>query len=169
MRTWAFVLLLLAPLVSARAEEDLEAPEKKPKQIAFAVIVNAKNPLTKVSFHQLRGYLKVDRQFWPNKKRCDIYLPPRKSAAYDLLLKKVYRMSHKKLQKYWVRKLFSGQIPAKPSFAASWAAAGKQVQKSLGGVSIVPADAVPKNVKVLLIDGKKPGEKGYALAAPAQP
>ena len=169
MRHGFWVLLLLAPLVAARADGDPKAPENKPGQVAFAVIVNAKNPVTKISFNQLRAYLKVERQFWPNRKRCDIYLPPRRTAAYDYLLKRVYRKSHKKLQKYWVRKLFSGQIPAKPSFAASWAAAGAQVAKAQGAISIVPADRVPKNakVKVLAIDGKKPGEAGYPLVAPA--
>ena len=72
-------------------------------------------------------------------------------------------MSHNRLQKFWVRRLFSGQIPAKPSFVPSPGAAGKQVLKSLGALSIVNAKYVPKGVRVLLIDGKKPGDAGYSL------
>jgi hypothetical protein len=149
----------------AGGQEKQEKPKKpKPvKEIQLAVIVHPKNPIKTVSFNELRAYLKVERQFWPNKKRCQIFLPSRKTDAYEILLKKVYRMSHNKLQKFWVRRLFSGQIPAKPSFVPSSRAAGKQVLKSLGALSIVDARNIPKGVRVLLIDGKKPGDAGYSL------
>ncbi|MHC4931426.1 MAG: type 2 periplasmic-binding domain-containing protein [Planctomycetota bacterium] len=169
-RVWP--VLLLASLVSARAEEPEATPapkEKKPERIVLAIIVHPKNPVTNLSFRELRAYLKVERQFWPNRKRCEIYLPSRKTEAYTILLKKIYRMSHKKLQKYWVRRLFSGEIPAKPSFVPSAKAAGSRVLKSEGAVSIVSAKRVPKKVRVLLIDGKKPGDEGYPLSAPVKP
>jgi len=159
--------LLFALLAPARAEDDAndkdKAAEAKPKEIALAVIVHPKNPVTKISFGELRTFLKMERQFWPNRKRCEIYLPPQKTASYGILLDKVYKMSHKKLQKYWVRKLFSGEIPSKPLYAPNSDAAGKEVRKSEGALSIVPASEVPEGVRVLLIDGKEPGQEGYPL------
>ena len=134
-----------------------------PKTVLVA-IVNARNPVTKLSFSELRAYLKMRRQYWPTKKRVALYLPPPNSDAYRLLLKRVYKTSHKKLQKYWVRKLFTGDIPHKPSYASSFKAAGKLVLKSPVAISIVNATDVPRGVRVLLIDGKKPGDKGYPLA-----
>ena len=135
------------------------------KPLALAIIVNPKNPIQKISYNDLRRYLKMSRKFWPNNKRCELYLPTHKSDSYKLLLKIVYKTSHKRLQKTWVRKLFSGDIPAKPSSVKSPAAAGKQVSKNLGGLSIVRSDQVPKGVRVLLVDGKKPGDVGYRLTA----
>ena len=156
MRCCACLLLVLASVAGGQGQ-------KQDKEITLAVVVHAKNPIKTVSFAELRAYLKVERQFWPNKKRCQVFLPSRKSDAYEILLEKVYRMSHRKLQKFWVRRLFSGQIPAKPSFVPSSRAAGKQVLKSLGAISVVDARNVPEGVRVLLIDGKKPGDAGYSL------
>ncbi|MHC4938849.1 MAG: type 2 periplasmic-binding domain-containing protein [Planctomycetota bacterium] len=165
-RIWA--LLLFAPLAVALADDkkpegDKKKPEKKPAEIALAVIVNEKNPVKKISFSELRSYMKMRRQFWPNRKRCDLYLPKRASDTYKILLKKVYKTTDKKLQKYWVRLLFAGDIPAKPSVVTSPKAAGTQVKKNEGALSVVPANQVPKGVRVLPIDGKKPGDKGYPL------
>ena len=164
-------LLGWAPLALARADDVITIDEKKPapKKAAgpskdLAVIVHPNNPIKKITFSELRSYLKMRRQFWPNKKRCDLYLPPHKSDAYKLLLSKVYKKSHKKLQKYWVQKLFSGDIPSKPSYVSSFKSAGTQVRKNLAALSVVPANMVPKGVRVLPIDGKMPGDKGYRLA-----
>jgi len=154
----AFLLFGCAALAAARAEDP---PKKAPLELA--VIVHPKNPVTKLSFSELRIYLKVEREYWPNNKRCDVYLPQSTTDEYDVLLQKVYRMSNKKLQKYWVRRMFSGEISAKPSYVPSAKAAGEQVLKSEGAISVVSAKDVPKGVNVLLIDGKKPGEEGYPL------
>jgi len=156
----ALLLLCCTALAAARPEE--EAPKKK-GPLELAVIVHPKNPVTKVTLAELRAYLKVEREYWPDKKRCDVYLPQTTTDEYDVLLQKVYRMSNKRLQKYWVRRLFSGEISAKPSYVPSAKAAGDQVLKGEGAISIVRAKDVPKGVNVLLIDGKKPGEEGYPL------
>lgn len=163
-RIWA--LLLFAPIAAAFADGKDKKPEKEKKKkavVELAVIVHEKNPVKKISFSELRSYLKMRRQFWPNRKRCDLYLPKRDSDSYKILLKKVYKTSDKKLQKYWVRLLFAGDIPAKPSVVTSPKAAGSQIKKNEGALSIVPANKVPKGVRVLPIDGKKPGDKGYTL------
>ena len=158
MRYGAILLVSCAALAAARAED----PARK-APLELAVIVHPKNPVTKVSLSELRAYLKVEREFWPNRKRCDVYLPQSTTDEYDVLLQRVYRMSHKKLLKYWVRRLFSGEISAKPSYVPSAKAAGEEVMKSEGALSIVSSKDIPKDVKVLLIDGKKPGEEGYPL------
>jgi hypothetical protein len=177
MRLRILALLLLAPLAvgfaddngskdpkSDKGKEDGEKDgEKKKKKVPFAVIVHEKNPVQKLSFAELRSYLRMRRQFWPNRKRCDLYLPKQDSDAYRMLLDTVYKTTDKKLQKYWVRLLFAGDIPAKPSVVTSPKAAGSQVKKNEGALSVVPADQVPKGVRVLPIDGKKPGDDGYAL------
>ena len=164
MRYRITILLLLAPWSFGFAEEPpvAEAPQKS-KDVVLAVIVNPKNPIKKLAFGQLRAYLKARKQFWPGRVRCDLYLPRHTTDAYKILLKKIYKMSHKRLQKYWVRKLFSGDMPAKPSTVPNTDAAGKIVRKYKGALTVVPADQVPKGVKVLPIDGKKPGDKDYPL------
>jgi len=143
-----------------------EAPA--PRGITLAVIVHPDNPVTGISFNELRAYLKLERQFWPNNKRCQIYLPPSDSPEGAYLLANIYKLSQRKLQKYWVRKMFSGEIPAKPSYVPSARAAGLQVLQNQGALSVIDAAQVPDKVRVLAIDGKKPGEEGYPLVAPAE-
>ncbi|MFI5401924.1 MAG: hypothetical protein ACHQ1G_03230, partial [Planctomycetota bacterium] len=121
----ALLLLCFAALAGARAED---APRKEPLELA--VIVHPKNPVSKVTMAELRAYLKVEKEFWPDRKHCDVYLPQSTTDEYDVLLQKIYRMSHKKLQKYWVRRLFSGEISAKPSYVPNAKAAGMEVMKS---------------------------------------
>ena len=77
----------------------------------------------------------------------------------------IYKMSNKSLRKYWILKMFSGEIPAKPGHVPSAKAAGKRVRTSRGALAVVDASKVPEGVRVLLIDGKKPGQKGYPLTS----
>lgn len=167
MRSRGWVLLWIASLAAARAEDngDPAKPATPPPPLTLAIVIHPKNPVTTISFRELRSYMKMERQFWANQKRCRIYLPASHTPEFELLLGKVYKMSRKKLQKYWVRKLFSGEIPAKPSHVPSAKAAGSQVLRSIGGLSVVASKEIPPKVRVLMIDGKKPGDKGYPLVA----
>jgi len=133
------------------------------KAVAMAVIVHPKNPLKDVKEGELKGYLRLDRQFWPGRKRVQLYLPPSDSPAKRVMNDKVYGMEEKKLRKYWMSKVFAGEIPALPQVVKTPAAAGKLVSAAEGAISVVPADQIPKGVRVLTIGGKKPGDKGYPL------
>jgi hypothetical protein len=73
------------------------------------------------------------------------------------------------LQKYWVGKLFSGEIPAKPSYVPNPEAAGSRVKESEGAVSVVLASDVPAGVRVLSITDKRPGDADYPLTGSTEP
>ncbi len=160
--TAAFAVGLLCASLAA-------AQNGKPKDVPVAVIVNEKNPVKNISFNDLRALLRMERQFWPHKKRCILFLPRSGSPESKVLLDTVYKMTHRKLQRYWVQRLFSGEIPAKPTYVPNAKAAGSRVRKSVGGLSVVKLSEVPKGVRVLSIDGKKPGDAGYALVYKPKP
>ena len=168
---------LLALAVSALGQaDDGIAPEPPPRKerkpgdtIALAAILHRQNPGTELSMAELRSYFRMEKQFWPNKRRAVLYLRASDSLEYEILLDKVYKMSHEKLQKFWVRQLFSGEIPAKPSYVPSADAAGSRVHAGEGAVSVVLADEIPKGVRVLKIDGKKPTDEGYPLKGVVKP
>lgn len=128
-----------------------------------AVIVNEKNPVADLSLADLRAILKLERQFWPNGRRVALFLRPGESAESRVLLDKVYKTTHEKLQKYWVSKVFSGEIPAKPSYVPTAEAAGSRVREGEGAISVVLSTEIPKDVRVLSIDGRKPDHAEYAL------
>lgn len=130
---------------------------------ALAVIVNPKNPVTNLSFNELRAYLKLDKQKWPDGKPVELLLRPSKSVAMEILLDDVYRMTSAQLHKYWAGKVFRGDISSKPSVVPSATAAGKRVLKVPSALTVVMYDQVPADVRVLTIDGKKPTDAGYRL------
>jgi hypothetical protein len=156
----AALLLLLAGL-SATALSQEPPAEAPPADIA--VIVHPDNPLQDVKLAQLRGYLRLDRQFWPDRTRVVLFLPPADSPAKQVLNDELYKMDEKKLRKYWVGKVFAGDIPAVPQVVKTSSAAGRVLVATEGAVSAVPADEVPEGVRVLKIDGLSPGDKGYPL------
>jgi hypothetical protein len=141
----------------------LPAAAPRSGEVAMAVIVHGENPLRDVKSSDLKGYLRLDRQFWPNGKRVVLFLPPSDSAAKRALNEKVYGMDEDQLRKYWVRKVYAGEIPKPPQVAKGAAAAGKLVAATEGAVSVVRVDELPEGVRVLTIDGKQPGEEGYPL------
>jgi len=160
---------VIAALLLGAAALAEETEARKPRVVTLAVIVHPKNPVTELSLAELRAILKLERQFWPNGKRAVLYLRPSESDEHRVLLERVYRMSNERLQKYWVAKLFAGEIPAKPSYVPTAEAAGSRVRESEGAISFVRADEVPKDVRVLVVDKLEPGEKGYPLTLELPP
>ena len=149
------VLLLSSP-------SGAQDPEKKPAELA--VIVNLKNPTTELSLGALRSYFKLDRQYWPGRKPCKPFLRPNRSTETRILLEDVYRMTATELRRYWIGKRFRGEITSLPPIAPTAENAVAAVMKEEGAISVVLASEVPKEgVRVLRIDGKKPGEPGYPL------
>jgi hypothetical protein len=161
----AGAMLAMASLAGTRPGED----DGKQATVVMALIVHPKNPATDLKLREARQLLKLDRQFWENRVRVDLYLPPRDTDVRTLLLDKVYARSEEELTRYWVGKVFSGEIPREPSVARSHQAAGLLVARAEGGLAVVPANEVPEGVKVLRVDGKRPGDEGYPLAGKIDP
>jgi len=131
---------------------------------SLAVIVNPKNPVTNLSYNELRAYLRLDKQKWPDNKPIELLLRPSKSVEMEILLDQVYRMTSAQLHKYWAGKVFRGDISSKPSVVPTAASARARVLKVPSALTVVMHDEVPEGVRVLTIDGKQPGEEGYRLS-----
>lgn len=148
--------VLLATLVAARASA--QATE-------YAVIVHPDNSTGAVTQRELNEILKADTQFWKGDGRIELLLPRSKSKAKEFLLAEVYRQSEEDLKRYWVELVFRNKIPDVPRVLSSDVVALAFVQKSHGAMAVVEASSLPKDpaLKILAIDGKKPGEPGYCL------
>ncbi|HEX9793037.1 MAG TPA: hypothetical protein VGC54_03560 [Planctomycetota bacterium] len=167
MRTLALFPFALPLLLAGTLRWSPEGQEPSPAGVAtieLAVIVHPDNPVSNLDFADLRAYMRLDREYWPSEQKCVLYLRPRQSVEQQLLQAQVYKMNADQLKKYWYGKVFRGDISAKPSVAPTARAAGVLVGKSVGALAIVLSTEVPDGVKVLLIDGRKPGDQGYPLA-----
>ncbi|NJN14721.1 MAG: hypothetical protein HC813_03685 [Planctomycetes bacterium] len=159
-------IALLLLLASGFAQEGAPAPDKQEPPVVLAVLVHPDNPVTDLPLSELRAMFKLERQFWASKERCSVYLPPSKSDEYAVLLDKVYRMKNKKLQKYWVQKLFSGEIPSKPEHVPNAKSAIEKVKAEEGAITVIAfakGEELPKGVKLLTVDGKRPDAADYPL------
>lgn len=128
-----------------------------------AVVVSLDNAVANVSFHELVKIFKQEKQFWDGGQH--IYLLMRESGGpeKEVLLKKVYQMEDDNLKKFWVAKLYRGEIVAFPKTLTSNDAVKRYVSRVPNAIGVIDSSAADGSIKVLRIDGKAPGENGYPL------
>jgi phosphate transport system substrate-binding protein len=152
----AVVLVLLAPAAAAGGD--------------VALIVHPQNPVTDVSWREVVAMFREEQQHWKPGERIYLIMQETGTPERALVLRRVYRMSEVELKRFWLGKLFRGEIVAFPHVVASNAAAKRIVAQAPNALAFIDAAAADSTVKVLRIDGHRPGETGYALAAaPSSP
>lgn len=146
---WLSVLLL--PSLTAAPATDV------------AIVTHPDVPLDNLSFADLRKLLLGDRQFWTSNVRVTLLIRAPVARERDVLLTKIYQMSEAQFRQYWIGKVFRAEASAGPKIVYSNDMATSLVGNIPGSVAFVDAAQIPKGLKVLKIDGKAPGEKGYPL------
>ena len=129
-----------------------------------AVVVQSRVPIDNLSLPELRKVLLGDRQFWSSSQRVTLLIRAPVSRERDVLLKRVYQMSEAQFRQYWIAKVFRAESVAGPKIVYSNKVAGDLVRALPGAVAFMDTTQVPRDLKVLKIDGRLPGEKGYALS-----
>lgn len=148
----ALVLLALAVAGAAAASAaDLE------------VVVHPGNPVDGLSTRELREILMMERQHWRSGERIYLLLPGSGTDEKELLLRKGLRMSEDQLRRHYLTKLYGGEIPAFPGATSSAAAARRVVAHAPNAIAVVEGGTADPAVKVLRIDGFRPGTAGYPL------
>lgn len=131
----------------------------------IAVIVSKVNPTDAISFKELVKIFKQEKQYWGGGKKIYLILREAGSAEKQLVLKRVYEMEDEELKKFWLGKLFRQEIASFPKTLSSNEAVKRFVSQVPNAVGVIDASFVDDSVKVLRIDGKGPGESGYALSS----
>jgi ABC-type phosphate transport system substrate-binding protein len=154
MRTFSFLLFLflLSPLVPGVAGEG-----------EVAVIVNRENPIDDLTYDQLVKIFKQDKRHWNDGRPIYLIMQEAGSPEKELVLKKVFKMDQEALKKFWLTRIFRGEIPSFPKTLSSNAAVRRFVGQVAVAIGFIDASTADETVKVLRIDGKMPGEKGYLL------
>lgn len=129
-----------------------------------AIVVNKENPSEGVSFRELVKIFKQEKQFWESGKK--VYLLMRETGAPEkaVILRKLYTMKDdEELKKFWLEKVFRNEIASFPKTLSSDEAIKRFVRQVPNAIGFIDAASVDDRVKTLRIDGKLPGEAGYAL------
>ena len=127
----------------------------------LAVVVNPGETVDGLTMAEFRRMLLGDREFWPSGERVAILIRAPVARERDLIVRTVCEMTEAQFRKHWIAKLFRAETPSGPQIVGSIEATLEQVRALPGAIAVVPFDAVTAGVKVLAIDGRRPGDAGY--------
>lgn len=129
-------------------------------QAQIAVIVNKKNSVNDLTLHDLKNFFLGKTTTFSNNKRVIL-------VEYAPLKEKFYRIvlgqSLDKVKKYWISVVFSGGSATPPREIKDLVEIKKFVSENEGAISFIDFSGVDATVKVVAIEGTKPGSKSYPL------
>jgi ABC-type phosphate transport system substrate-binding protein len=129
----------------------------------LAVMVNSDTPVTDLSFAEVRNVFLGQRQYWNSKLPVVLLMRAPVARERDIVLKVIYQMSEEEYTQYWVAKVFRAEVTSPPKNVYSNDMQYELVAAIPGAIAVVDARNVRPGVKVVRVDGKLPGEKGYPL------
>jgi ABC-type phosphate transport system substrate-binding protein len=129
----------------------------------IAIVVRPDVPIDGLSFADVRKLFLGERQFWPKNLRVTLLIRAPTARERDVVLKEIYQMSEAQFRQYWISKVFRADVSTGPKIVYSAEMATELVSAIPGAVTFLLASKVPKDLKILKIDGHLPGEKGYPL------
>ena len=143
-------VLLAAPAVSAQTRQ-------------LAVIVHPRVSVSNLPLAELRRIFLGERKVWNSALKVNLVVPKAGSAERDMMLKRIYEKNELQFRQHWVGKIGRKEAAAGPREAPIPELAVRFVRQTPGAIALVDASDVPNGVLVVAIDGKKPGDAGYAL------
>ena len=129
----------------------------------IAIIVSKENAVVEVSSRELKKIFKYEKQYWDRGRRIYLIMREAGSREKETVLKNIYEMTGEKLKKFWLSKLFRGEITSLPKVLGSGKAVKSFVSQVPNSIGYIDASFADGSIKVLRIDGKLPGQAGYAL------
>ncbi len=104
-----------------------------------------------------------DRQYWSSNLRVTLLIRAPAARERDVVLKTIYGMTEAQFRQYWISKIFRLEASIGPKIIYSSDMATELVTAVPGAVAFMDSSVVPKSLKILKIDSRLPGEKGYRL------
>ena len=129
----------------------------------IAIIVHPDVPFENVTFDELRRLVLGDRQFWNSNLRVTLLLRTPVARERDVVLKKIYQMTESQYRQYWIGKVFRAESTAGPKTVYSSSMAVTLVGSIPGALTFIDVAEVPRDLKILRVNGLLPGEPGYPL------
>lgn len=129
----------------------------------IAIVVRPDTPVQNLSFQELRKLFLGDRQFWISGLRLTLLVRAPEARERTVVLKNIFQMNEAQFRQYWISRIFRAESAAGPKIVYSNGMAMELISAIPGSIAFVDATQVPKELKVIRIDGKLPGEKGYPL------
>jgi len=129
----------------------------------IAVVVHRDVPLDNITFAELRKILLGDRQFWSSNVRVTLLIRAPIAHERDVILKNVLQMTEAQFRQYWIGKVFRAESATAPKTVFTNDMATGLIGSIPGSITFIESGQVPRDMKILRVDGLLPGEKGYPL------
>ena len=129
----------------------------------IAIVVSSNVPVDNLTFAELRKLLLGDRPFWSSNLKVTLLIRAPAARERDVILRSVLQMSESQFRQYWIGKVFRAESAAAPKTVYSTEMAVSLVNSIPGAVAFIDSTQLPKDMKVVRIDGLRPGDKGYPL------
>jgi len=127
-----------------------------------AVVVNDRNPVTKMSKTELRKIFAGEERSWSAGVPIRIFVRAPGTHERAALLK-LLDMTEGEYKQYWIAQVFRGEAQTEPIALPSNGMQREAVVAYPGAVALVALQDVKAGMKVLRVEGRMPGEAGYAL------
>ena len=105
-----------------------------------------------LTFAELHSVLRGEKQRWKDGTKITLALMKSSTPVGSMVTKKIFFMTDKELNKYFLSLVFQGKISA-PVFFDSEAELSEYVAKNEGAIGIIGTEIKGKG-KIILIDGK---------------
>lgn len=151
--------LLISTLFFAFVAVSVAAPARAE---ALAVVVSSKLDVDSLTEAQLRQIFLGEPVKAGGKKVIPLNLPPN-SAARQAFDQAVLGMGPDEVPRFWVDQRIRGKA-SPPKTIPSSSTVVRLVEKLPGAIGYVELSEVTPGVRVIAIDGKKPGDDSYPLS-----
>src|ERR1700722_4020238 len=127
-----------------------------------AVVVNDHNSVTKMSKAELRKIFAGEERSWAAGVPIRVFVRAPGTHERGALLK-LLGITENEYNQYWASQVFRGEARAEPSTLPSNGMQREALAAFPGAVALVSIEDVKPGMKVLRVEGRMPGEAGYAL------
>ena len=128
-----------------------------------AVIVNPDNPIDSITSAELRKVFSGEKRSWNSSLPVFLVVRAPQTHEREILLSRILKMSESEYKQYWVRKVYSGEVPREPLTLLSNGMQLEAVRAEKGGIALIDFQDIRQGVKVIKVDGRLPGTAGYPL------
>ncbi len=129
----------------------------------IAVVVHPEVPFDNLTRADLRRILLGEQDSWPSGVPVKLLLRAPISRERDAAVRDVCGMSEAQFRQHWIAIVFRTNTATAPKIVYSDELALDLVSQTPGALAFLETPITGKNVKVLKIDGKMPGQPGYSL------